>query len=88
MTACIASKARLQLHPATEGSVACKTMIGQQPKLSCVAHRGEIGSVAAAHHVNNMKGSIYMVFDYMDHDLTGLMERRGYKMEVSHVRVP
>ena len=26
-----------------------------------------------------------MVFDYMDHDLTGLMERRQYKMEVSHV---
>ena len=33
-----------------------------------------------------MKGSIYMVFDYMDHDLTGLMERRNYKMDVSHVR--
>lgn len=32
-----------------------------------------------------MKGSIYMVFDYMDHDLTGLMERRNYKMEISHV---
>lgn len=26
---------------------------------------------------NNFKGSIYMVFDYADHDLTGLMERHG-----------
>ncbi len=26
---------------------------------------------------NNFKGSIYMVFDYADHDLTGLMERYG-----------
>ena len=26
-----------------------------------------------------------MVFDYMDHDLTGLMERRNYKFTPSHV---
>ena len=26
-----------------------------------------------------------MVFDYMDHDLTGLMQRRGNKFEVKHV---
>ena len=32
---------------------------------------------SAVHRVNNFKGSIYMVFDYMDHDLTGLMERHG-----------
>ncbi len=37
------------------------------------------------HVVNNFKGSIYMVFDYMDHDLTGLMQRRGNKFEVKHV---
>jgi len=37
--------------------------------------------------VNNFKGSIYMVFDYMDHDLTGLMQRRGNKFEVKHVRM-
>ena len=37
------------------------------------------------HVVNNFKGSIYMVFDYMDHDLTGLMQRRGHKFEVKHV---
>jgi hypothetical protein len=34
---------------------------------------------------NNFKGSIYMVFDYMDHDLTGLMERRQYNFSVPHV---
>ena len=39
----------------------------------------------AVHKVNNMKGSIYMVFDYMDHDLTGLMERMNHKMQVPHV---
>ena len=26
-----------------------------------------------------------MVFDYMDHDLTGLMERRQYNFSVPHV---
>lgn len=41
----------------------------------------------AAHAVNNMKGSIYMVFDYMDHDLTGLMERMKYRLEPGHVSV-
>ena len=34
----------------------------------------------AAHKCNNFKGSIYMVFDYMDHDLTGLMERLNHKL--------
>jgi cyclin-dependent kinase 12/13 len=34
---------------------------------------------SAAHKCNNFKGSIYMVFDYMDHDLTGLMERCNYR---------
>ena len=42
---------------------------------------------AAAHKVNNFRGSIYMVFDYMDHDLTGLMERKGYKFTVPQVRL-
>lgn len=39
----------------------------------------------AAHKCNNFKGSIYMVFDYMDHDMTGLMERLGYKFTVPQV---
>ena len=26
-----------------------------------------------------------MVFDYMDHDLTGLLERRGYKLTLPQV---
>lgn len=30
---------------------------------------------SGSHRVNNFKGSIYMVFDYMDHDMTGLLER-------------
>lgn len=37
------------------------------------------------HKVNNYKGSIYMVCDYMDHDLTGLMERRNYKFTLPQV---
>ena len=32
-----------------------------------------------------MKGSIYMVFDYMDHDLTGLLERKNYKLSLPQV---
>ena len=41
---------------------------------------------AAAHKCNNFKGSIYMVFDYMDHDMTGLMERKGYKFKPEQAR--
>jgi cyclin-dependent kinase 12/13 len=40
----------------------------------------------AAHKANNMKGSIYMVFDYMDHDLMGLMQRRNHKMPIDQAR--
>ena len=39
----------------------------------------------AVHRVNGMKGSIYMVFDYMEHDLTGLMEREGHRFTVPQV---
>lgn len=39
-----------------------------------------------AHMVNAYKGSIYMVFDYMDHDLTGIMQRRLNKFSVAEVR--
>ena len=37
---------------------------------------------------NQDMGSIYMVFEYMDHDLMGLMERRAptKKFEEAHVR--
>lgn len=38
------------------------------------------------HAVNQMKGSIYMVCDYMDHDLTGLMERRNYKFTIPQIK--
>jgi serine/threonine protein kinase len=41
--------------------------------------------LSAVHKVNNYKGSIYMVCDYMDHDLTGLMERRNYKFTLPQV---
>lgn len=30
---------------------------------------------SGSHKANNYKGSIYMIFDYMDHDMTGLLER-------------
>ena len=42
-------------------------------------------AVLAVHRVNGMKGSIYMVFDYMDHDLTGLMEREGHNFTTPQV---
>lgn len=31
--------------------------------------------VSVAHESNGYKGSVYMVFDYMEHDLAGLLER-------------
>ena len=31
-------------------------------------------------------GSIYMVFEYMDHDLTGLADRPGMKFSVPQVK--
>ena len=43
--------------------------------------------VCTVHRVNGMKGSIYMVFDYMDHDLTGLMEREGHRFTVPQVSI-
>ncbi|CAL5220168.1 g2134 [Coccomyxa viridis] len=38
------------------------------------------------HKCNNFKGSIYMVFDYMDHDLTGLMERLNHRIPTRQMK--
>lgn len=35
---------------------------------------------------NNYKGSIYMVFDFADHDLTGLCERQQHKFTVPQIK--
>lgn len=37
------------------------------------------------HRNNNWKGSIYMVFDYAEHDLTGLMDTVKYKFTEAQV---
>lgn len=42
-------------------------------------------SELAVHKNNNFKGSIYMVFDYADYDLTGLMETVKYKFTEAQV---
>jgi len=39
-----------------------------------------------AHATNENKGSIYMVFEYMDHDLTGLADRRGVRFTVPQIK--
>jgi hypothetical protein len=36
---------------------------------------------------NLYKGSIYMVFDYMDHDLTGLADRPGVRFTIPQMKV-
>lgn len=36
---------------------------------------------------NKYKGSIYMVFEYMDHDLTGLSDRPGMRFSVPQIKV-
>ena len=33
------------------------------------------------------KGSIYMVFEYMDHDLTGLSDRPGLRFTIPQIKV-
>lgn len=38
-------------------------------------------------HGNKYKGSIYMVFEYMDHDLTGLADRPGMRFTVPQIKV-
>ncbi|CAK9859869.1 unnamed protein product [Sphagnum jensenii] len=35
---------------------------------------------------NKFKGSIYMVFEYMDHDLTGLSDRPGMRFSVPQIK--
>ena len=35
----------------------------------------ELYYIAAGHESNRNKGSVYMVFDYMDHDMAGLLDR-------------
>ncbi|XP_059641472.1 cyclin-dependent kinase C-1-like isoform X2 [Cornus florida] len=35
---------------------------------------------------NKYKGSIYMVFEYMDHDLTGLADRPGLRFTVAQIK--
>ena len=35
---------------------------------------------------NQNKGSIYMVFEYMDHDLTGLADRPGMKFSIPQIK--
>jgi len=35
---------------------------------------------------NGMKGSIYLVFEYMDHDLTGLADRPGMKFSLPQIK--
>ena len=36
---------------------------------------------------NKFKGGIYMVFEYMDHDLTGLADRPGLRFTVPQIKV-
>lgn len=36
---------------------------------------------------NNYKGDIYMVFEYMDHDLAGLALRSGPRFTVPQIKV-
>eukprot|EP00246_Nothoceros_aenigmaticus_P013872 TRINITY_DN500_c0_g1_i3.p1 TRINITY_DN500_c0_g1~~TRINITY_DN500_c0_g1_i3.p1 ORF type:complete len:415 (+),score=57.03 TRINITY_DN500_c0_g1_i3:271-1515(+) len=48
------------------------------------AGKPEPGRAAADSH--KYKGSIYMVFEYMDHDLTGLADRPGMRFTVPQIK--
>mmetsp|Transcript_9627 Transcript_9627/g.19962 ORF Transcript_9627/g.19962 Transcript_9627/m.19962 type:complete len:198 (-) Transcript_9627:397-990(-) len=39
-----------------------------------------------AHECNQNKGSVYMVFEYMDHDLAGLSDRPGMKFTPPQIK--
>ena len=39
-----------------------------------------------AQKANDMKGSIYLVFEYMDHDLAGLADRPGMKFSEEQIK--
>lgn len=34
-----------------------------------------------------LEGGIYMVFEYMDHDLTGLSDRPGVRFSIPQIKV-
>ena len=36
---------------------------------------------------NKFKGGVYMVFEYMDHDLTGLADRPGLRFTIPQIKV-
>jgi hypothetical protein len=42
----------------------------------------------AVHKNNNFKGSIYMVFDYAENDLTGLMDTNKFRFTEAQVGRP
>lgn len=37
---------------------------------------------------NKYNSNIYMVFEYMDHDLTGLSDRPGLRFTIPQIKVP
>ena len=46
----------------------------------------EIVTSRGAHTAQGAKGSIYLVFEYMEHDLTGLCETPGVPMPLGAVK--
>ena len=43
--------------------------------------------VSAPSEINDNKGSIYMVMEYLDHDLTGLSDNPGIKFSESQIKL-
>ncbi|KAG8373372.1 hypothetical protein BUALT_Bualt11G0017400 [Buddleja alternifolia] len=42
--------------------------------------------IVTSHDSNKYKGNIYMVFEYMDHDLTGLADRPGLRFTIPQIK--
>jgi cyclin-dependent kinase 12/13 len=71
----------------SELAVAADKLDGKDLKNNVIRLREIVRS--NSHRANAYKGSIYMVFDYMNHDMAGLLERcklLGHKMEVAQCK--
>ncbi|EYU31006.1 hypothetical protein ABFS82_08G225800 [Erythranthe guttata] len=51
-----------------------------------VTSPGRESNEQESHDDNKYKGSIYMVFEYMDHDLTGLADRPGLRFTIPQIK--
>lgn len=71
-----------------KGLLMYKESLGRPPNISYFLSTGpEKEDNIKPGDANKFKGSIYMVFEYMDHDLTGLSDRPGMRFSIPQIKV-